>query len=148
QGKQEAPALALQEQARGERMSRIEEHLETVKELCTRVRRLVYILSHETFALVYEAADAEAREEADDYVSDIDPDSLKVWYEEQRQEVWAGWTLKEIRRLASDERIRNCREKSREQLIREIGIGPAEAKEKVRGKNPGVDQGAAGSPRL
>jgi hypothetical protein len=123
-------------------MSSIEEHLQTIEDLYARIRRLVYMLRHDTFPIVYYAAEEESRNEADDYIREIDPDSLRLWYNEQRHKVWEGWTLKEIRELASDERIRNCRNKSRQELIGEIGLGPIEAKEKARRKDSRGHQNA------
>jgi hypothetical protein len=123
-------------------MSSIKEHLQTIEDLYARIRRLSYILRHDTFALVYDAAEEESRNEADDYICEIDPDSLRMWYKEQRYKIWEGWTLKEIRELASDERIRNCRNKTRQELIEEIGLGPIEAKEKARRKDQSRNQKA------
>jgi hypothetical protein len=121
-------------------MSRIAEYREELDELYRRTRLVRYYANKDLFALIYEAADTEAREEADEYIAELNVERLKQWLAEQRWSVWAGWSLKELREYASDQHVRNCRNMSREQLIREIGLEPAEAQAKARRKDPDGDQ--------
>jgi|SRR5579885_32580 len=117
-------------------MNPLAEHLAGLRELYTRIRRLVYALQRDAFVLVYEAADEDDRQAADAAIEELDPDALEDWYQEQRHSIWEGWSLRELRQLASDARIRNGRHKSREQLIAELAIGPLEAQKQTRGKDP------------